>query len=105
MVQTFFFLARHSRENFGVTIAGEFSNAINDCGLYVRGVGNGPSYAGDCTVFNNWPAWTDNMKNGFQNFLLASMDALGDYFFWTWKVSTYSICESSSVVRLTSPTP
>ena len=77
-----------SRENFGVTIAGEFSNAINDCGLFVRGVGNGPQFAGDCTVFNNAGNWTDQMKNGFLNFQLASMDALQDWFFWTWKVSS-----------------
>ena len=75
-----------SRENFGVTIAGEFSNGINDCGLFVRGVGNGPQYPGDCSVYNNAGNWTDQMKNGFLNFQLASMDALQDWFFWTWKV-------------------
>ena len=76
----------HSRNNFGVVIAGEFSNAINDCGTYVRGVANGPSYGGDCSTFLDASTWSDNMKNGFMNFQLASMDALGDWFFWTWKV-------------------
>lgn len=76
----------HSRNNFGVAIAGEFSNAINDCGTYVRGVANGPSYGGDCSTFLDASTWSDNMKNGFLNFQLASMDALGDWFFWTWKV-------------------
>lgn len=80
-----------SRENFGVTIAGEFSNAINDCGLYVRGVANGPQYSGDCTVFNNVAQWTDEIKNGFLNFQLASMDALQDWFFWTWKIGNDSV--------------
>ncbi|KAI0090587.1 glycoside hydrolase superfamily [Irpex rosettiformis] len=75
-----------SRNNFGITVAGEFSNAINDCGLFVRGVGNGPVFGGSCTVFNNVDQWTPAMKNGFQNFILASMDALQDYFFWTWKI-------------------
>jgi glucan 1,3-beta-glucosidase len=69
-------------------VAGEFSNAINDCGLFVRGVGNGPVYAGDCSVFNNVASWTPAMKEGFQTFILASMDALQHYFFWTWKVRT-----------------
>lgn len=73
--------------NFGITIAGEFSNGINDCGLYVRGIGNGPQFAGDCTPYDNSGNWTDQMKNGFLNFQLASMDALQDWFFWTWKVS------------------
>lgn len=73
--------------NFGITIAGEFSNGINDCGLYVRGIGNGPQFAGDCTPYDNAGNWTDQMKNGFLNFQLASMDALQDWFFWTWKVS------------------
>ena len=76
-----------SRSAFGVTVAGEFSNAINDCGLFVRGVGNGPQFGGSCAVFNNVDQWTPAMKNGFKNFILASMDALQHYFFWTWKVS------------------
>ncbi len=83
---------RISRDNFGITVAGEFSNAINDCGLFVRGVGNGPVFGGDCTVFNDVSQWTPAMKNGFQNFILASMDALQHWFFWTWKVSRSNSC-------------
>ncbi|EKM53646.1 glycoside hydrolase family 5 protein [Phanerochaete carnosa HHB-10118-sp] len=79
-----------SRENFGVTIAGEFSNGINDCGLWVRGVNITPSYAGNCTEFSNADLWTDEIKNGFLNFQLASMDALRDWFFWTWKIGNDS---------------
>ncbi|KAI0343529.1 glycoside hydrolase [Trametopsis cervina] len=81
----------NSRTNFGITVAGEFSNAINDCGLFVRGVGNGPQYGGDCSVFNNVASWTPAMKEGFSNFILASMDALGDWFFWTWKIGNDSV--------------
>ncbi|KAI0689732.1 glycoside hydrolase superfamily [Cytidiella melzeri] len=80
-----------SRTNFGITVAGEFSNAINDCGLFVRGVGNGPQYSGDCSVFNDVTKWTPAMKDGFQNFILASMDSLQHWFFWTWKIGTDSV--------------
>lgn len=80
-----------SRNNFGVTIAGEFSNAINDCGLYVRGVGGNPQTSADCSIYNNADAWNATMKDGFRNFMLASMDALGDWFFWTWKIGNDSV--------------
>ncbi|KAF7798807.1 hypothetical protein EIP86_010032 [Pleurotus ostreatoroseus] len=80
-----------SRENIGVTIAGEFSNGINDCGLYVvglnaQGVSTPPSTAADCDLYNNWDTWNATMKDGFMNLALATMDALGDWFFWTWKI-------------------
>ncbi|TCD64392.1 hypothetical protein EIP91_004140 [Steccherinum ochraceum] len=76
----------NSRSAFGVTFAGEFSNAINDCGLYVNGIENGHSTTADCNFWDNWAAWDENTKKGILNFALASMDALGDYFFWTWKI-------------------
>ncbi|PSS05560.1 hypothetical protein PHLCEN_2v3730 [Hermanssonia centrifuga] len=81
----------NSRSNFGVTIAGEFSNGFNDCGLYVRGVGTPPMYSGDCTPFMNSGDWNDTMKGGIMNFALASMDTLEDWFFWTWKIGNDSV--------------
>lgn len=72
---------------FGLTNAGEFSNAVTDCGLWVNGVNQGVRYDGTYTV-GTWPtigscdSWTDwqnydtSMKNGIKNFALASMDAL-----------------------------
>ena len=60
-----------SQTNFGVTIAGEFSNAINDCGLFINGVSNGPTYKGDCTPFIEWENWNQTMKDGFREFMLA----------------------------------
>ncbi|CAL1711942.1 unnamed protein product [Somion occarium] len=85
-----------SRSNFGVTVAGEFSNAFNDCGLFINGVANGPRSKADCDVFTDPSKWTDNIKAGVKEFALASMDALGDWFFWTWKIgnSTAGIVQS-----------
>ncbi|KAH8103524.1 glycoside hydrolase family 5 protein [Cristinia sonorae] len=75
-----------SRSNFGITFAGEFSNGFNDCGLFVTGVNGHSASAADCTFYSDWTQWDDNTKKGILNFALASMDALGDYFFWTWKI-------------------
>ncbi|KAJ7617572.1 glycoside hydrolase superfamily [Mycena rosella] len=56
------------QSTLGVTVAGEFSNGYNGCGLYLTGVNGSQAYGGDCL------------------FALASMDAIQDWFFWTWKV-------------------
>lgn len=77
-----------SRSGFGVTIAGEWSCGINDCGLYLLGVGVPPTYTGDCSVWQDSSNWTAGTKAGLMALASASMDALGDWFFWTWKVST-----------------
>ncbi|KAF7977046.1 hypothetical protein HWV62_4816 [Athelia sp. TMB] len=77
-----------SRKNFGVTIAGEMSAGFNDCGLYLHGVdGHSASDCGPWLTSSNWTAAT---KAGVMAFTLASMDALQDYFFWTWKVGNSS---------------
>ncbi|KAI0919437.1 hypothetical protein AcV7_006173 [Taiwanofungus camphoratus] len=75
-----------SRNAFGVTIAGEFSNGWNDCGLWMRGVNISASYVGNCSVWEDYTQWDQATKDGIKEFALASMDALGDWFFWTWKV-------------------
>ncbi|KAJ7856874.1 hypothetical protein B0H13DRAFT_2576258 [Mycena leptocephala] len=64
------------RSNFGVTIAGEFSNGYNDCVLYLRGVN------GSTTIRRRGTT----TSAGVREFALASMDALGDWFFLTWKI-------------------
>ncbi|KAF7328260.1 Glycoside hydrolase family 5 protein [Mycena venus] len=76
----------NSRSNFGVTIAGEFSNGYNDCGLYVRGVNGSASYGGNCSFWEDSSTWDPATIAGVREFALASMDALGDWFFWTWKI-------------------
>ncbi|KAL1727248.1 glycoside hydrolase family 5 protein [Schizophyllum commune] len=82
--------SNQSNANFGVTVAGEFSCGYNDCGLYVRGVGNGAMYGGDCSLFEDASQWNATMKAGLKTFIMASMDALNDWFFWTWKIGNSS---------------
>ncbi|KAI0082781.1 exo-beta-1,3-glucanase [Panus rudis PR-1116 ss-1] len=87
---------------FGLTTAGEFSNAINDCGLYVNGVNLGTRYEGtytpgswprigDCDKWTDYQNWDNDMKQDIKKFALASMDALQNYFFWTWKIGNSSV--------------
>ncbi|KAJ7578638.1 glycoside hydrolase family 5 protein [Mycena floridula] len=76
---------KDSQTAFGVTVAGEFSNAYNDCGLFVNGV-HGTANFPDCTVFQDSSNWNASLKAGVQAFAEASMDSLQNWFFWTWKV-------------------
>ncbi|KAJ7120635.1 glycoside hydrolase family 5 protein [Mycena filopes] len=76
-----------SRTAFGVTVAGEFSNGYNDCGLYLTGVNGTQSYGGDCSLWTDSSTWNDTTKAGVKQFTLASMDAMQDWFFWTWKIA------------------
>lgn len=77
-----------SMANFGLTQAGEWSNAVTDCGLWVNGVGQGiryegtyvadPSFTsvGSCTPWTDWQDYTADTKAAILQFALASMDAL-----------------------------
>ncbi|KIJ69590.1 glycoside hydrolase family 5 protein [Hydnomerulius pinastri MD-312] len=86
---------------FGLSAAGEFSNAVTDCGLWVNGVGLGTRYEGtypgtwpvigNCTPWTDWQNWDATMKTGILNFAMASMDALQNWFFWTWKIGNSSV--------------
>jgi len=75
-----------SRSAFGVTVAGEFSNGYNDCGLYLTGVNGTQAYGGNCSLWEDASTWNDTTKAGVKQFALASMDATQDWFFWTWKI-------------------
>ncbi|KAF7306449.1 Glycoside hydrolase family 5 protein [Mycena indigotica] len=75
-----------SRGAFGVTLAGEFSNGFNDCGLFLKGVNGSTSYGGDCNYWQDASQWNTSVKAGLQAFALGQMDALQDWFFWTWKI-------------------
>ncbi|KAI5122037.1 hypothetical protein M0805_006022 [Coniferiporia weirii] len=91
----------NSMSAFGLSAAGEFSNAVNDCGLYVNGVNLGTRYEG--TYTGNWPVigscddwldfenWNDTVKQDYKSLALSSMDALQNYFFWTWKIGNSSV--------------
>jgi hypothetical protein len=69
-----------------MTLAGEFSNGYNDCGLYLTGVNGSTHYGGDCSLWENSSTWNATVKAGVKQFALASMDAMQNWFFWTWKV-------------------
>ncbi|KIM27166.1 glycoside hydrolase family 5 protein [Serendipita vermifera MAFF 305830] len=85
-----------SMSAFGITAAGEWSHAINDCGLYVNAVGRGTRYEGtfpgftavlgDCARWNDYTTWTPATKAGLRDLSASTMDALGDWFFWTWRI-------------------
>lgn len=71
---------------FGLTYAGEFSNAVTDCGLWLNGVDLGTRYegtyaknlptVGDCTQWTDWTKYSAQMKSDIKRFALSSMDAL-----------------------------
>ncbi|WVR09255.1 hypothetical protein IAU60_006320 [Kwoniella sp. DSM 27419] len=82
-----------SMTSFGLITGGEWSNAINDCGLWLNGVGSTPKFdsLGDCDKFDQWMSWTDDFKAGVKNYAMANMDALQNYFFWTWKIGNSTV--------------
>ncbi|KAJ7511119.1 glycoside hydrolase family 5 protein [Mycena galericulata] len=75
-----------SRTAFGVTVAGEFSNGYNDCGTFLTGVNGTQTYGGDCSLWLDSSTWNATVKAGLMQYALASMDAMQDWFFWTWKI-------------------
>ncbi|KAG2015231.1 exo-beta-1,3-glucanase [Coprinopsis cinerea AmutBmut pab1-1] len=89
-------LFSNSRSEFGVTVAGEWSNGFNDCGLFLNGVGLPATYAGNCNLWQDSTNWDEATKAGLRKFATASMDALDSWFFWTWKIgnSTRGIVEA-----------
>jgi glucan 1,3-beta-glucosidase len=94
---------------FGMVTAGEWSYAINDCGLYVNQVGSGTRYEGtyngnprigDCTAdgWLDYRTWDDTIKDSLRGLGASTMDALGNSFFWTWRIG-----ESSETGRVMAP--
>ncbi|KAF7353600.1 Glycoside hydrolase [Mycena venus] len=92
-------LFNNTMANFGFIVAGEFSNAVTDCGLYVNGVNLGTRYEGTYTLDGNHPdlgncttdwlnyqSWDAPTKAAYKTFAMSSMDALQNWFFWTWKI-------------------
>lgn len=98
--QQFAPMLNNARSNMGVALAGEMSLAINDCGLYLNGVGAGARYdgsykgpvagnypsMGSCQPFDDYENYSDTMKQNLRSFALTSMDSLQNFFFWTWKI-------------------
>ncbi|KAF6754946.1 glycoside hydrolase family 5 protein [Ephemerocybe angulata] len=83
-----------SQRVFGVTIAGEFSTAINNCGLWLNGIGN--EDPASCDVWNDWASWDAATIAGLKEVSMASMDALQNYFYWTWKIGDSTVLKTSS---------
>lgn len=89
-------------EGFGLSLSGEWSLALNDCGLYVNGIGSGQRYEGtfpnatrpdptfpkigSCDQWVDHRLWSEAQKKGFADTAQASQDALINSFFWTWKI-------------------
>jgi glucan 1,3-beta-glucosidase len=80
-------LMNTSMAAFGLTAAGEWSNAVTDCGQWVNGVNLGTRYEGNytgsssprvgsCTPWTDWQSYSDSTKKAIQVFAEASMDAL-----------------------------
>jgi hypothetical protein len=40
----------------------------------------------DCTLWEDSSNWNETLKAGLLELALAQMDAMRDWFFWTWKV-------------------
>lgn len=82
--------------NHGVYFGGEWSLALNDCGLYLNNVGQGTRYEGNhpdnrqyygsCVPWDNWQSYNATHKNNLKRFALAQMSSLRNFFFWTWKI-------------------
>jgi len=84
-----------SQKAFGVTLGGEFSSAINDCGLWLSGIGSTPS-SPNCGTWDDWSSYTPAMIASLKDVTLASMDALQNFFFWTWKIGNSTKLGTSS---------
>ena len=69
-----------------MTISGEFSSSYVDCGLFVSGVGVNTTNEGDCLPFVQWENFNATFKQGILDFTMGEMDALQNWWFWTWKV-------------------
>ncbi|KDQ56459.1 glycoside hydrolase family 5 protein [Jaapia argillacea MUCL 33604] len=84
-----------SQTDFGITVGGEFSTAYNDCGLFVDGItatgaSGTPTFGGSCALYQDSSTWTPTLKSGLKAFTMASMDALENWFYWTWKIGVSS---------------
>ena len=79
---------RASTNAFGLTNAGEWSNAATDCALFLNGVGAGTRYegthssvspssrVGSCRPWIQYETWDSDMKKSIMDYALSSMDAL-----------------------------
>ena len=67
-----------SCSEFDVTVVGAFSNAINDCGLYMGGVGGSARYSSNCGYWQDASGWSAAAKEGLGLVLLDVEDRHDD---------------------------
>ncbi|KAJ3900736.1 glycoside hydrolase family 5 protein [Lentinula edodes] len=84
-----------SSKAFGITLGGEFSTAINDCGLWLNGIGPGSSNP-ECPMWDDWASYNASTIASLKQVTLATMDALQNFFFWTWKIGNSTVLGTSS---------
>lgn len=78
-----------TQRDFGIIIGGEWSLATNDCGMWLNGVDNKGAYEntyGSCLQYEDWRTWDAAFKADVMNHAMGSMDALQNWFFWTWRI-------------------
>lgn len=77
-----------SQSSFGLIMGGEWSLAINDCGKWLDGVGGVSNYGklASCDQWDLWMDYSDETKADMMGYAQANMDALQNWFFWTWKI-------------------
>ncbi|KAI8457963.1 glycoside hydrolase superfamily [Phakopsora pachyrhizi] len=101
-------------DGFGLLVFGEYSLAINDCGLYLNNIGAGSRFEGSfpteaapdpqfkrlgsCDAWSDDSQWTQETKQAFADFAAAQQDSMRNSFFWTWKIG-------SSIKQRTQPNP
>ncbi|KAG0292662.1 hypothetical protein BGZ98_002504 [Dissophora globulifera] len=92
-----------STKNFGPTMVGEFSVAVNDCATYLNGVGVGYRWDGTfpgsvahsanstCTHENDVSTYSAQYKQFLTDFFSAQLDAFeqgAGWFFWNFKTES-----------------
>lgn len=83
-----------TQKAFGIVIGGEWSLATNDCGMWLSGVNVKGGYEnafGSCAQFEDWRTWDDTFKAGALGLAQGSMDALQNWFFWTWRIGNSTV--------------
>jgi hypothetical protein len=80
-----------SRNTLGVTFAGEWSLGFNDCGQHIWGLNEKPKTSNCDAAWNDYTKWNPETKAQLLSLAKSHMDALGDFFFWTWKTGVSSL--------------
>ncbi|KAH8832309.1 hypothetical protein DL96DRAFT_1551508 [Flagelloscypha sp. PMI_526] len=88
-----------SQSEFGVTVGGEFSAAIklfySDCGLWLNGISSVQTNP-NCDYWDDSAAYNSSTVVGLEAVILATLDGLQDFFFWTWKIGESTNLKTSS---------